>query len=111
MIIIIAFSTRTSKLMPRLFCRHFKHCAPIIFNKNKGFILLQFITTKKIIPINLSQRDLSVLESFGWRFVYLGNIKKYKPKHPFTCVQFTKQVIGMKKVFIQTPDSLYKSFL
>lgn len=111
MTIIIAFSKHTSKTLPKLFCKYFKHCAPILCKKNETFILLQFVSLTKIIRIQLVKRDLKLLEDFGWKFVYLKNIKKHKIKIPFTCVQFTKQVIGMKKPFVQTPDSLYKLFL
>lgn len=109
--IIIAFSKHTSKLLPKLVCKNFKHCAPILWKKNKSFTLLQYVNAKKVIPIQLSEKDLNILENFGWHFIYLGKVKKHKIKTPLTCVQFTKQLIGINKPFIQTPDGLYKLFL
>ena len=96
--------------MARIFCRHFKHCAPVVTKKNR-FEIYQFTNIKNINIIPIKKRDIKVLEQYGWRFI------KYSAKslpqnalniHALTCVQFTKKFCGIKKVSIQTPDELLK---
>ena len=110
MIIYIGFSKITHKLYAKILCKKFRHCAPIIINK-KNITLYQFVNRKKIVQIQLKLRDIKILERYDWKFI------KYKAKNPplktiknksLTCVQFTKKVCGIQKIFIQTPDQLFK---
>ena len=39
--IIIAFSNKTSKIFPRIFCGKLKHVAPIIINNNRMIMMHQ----------------------------------------------------------------------
>lgn len=107
--IIIAFSRRTSKKLPRVFCRHFKHVAPILIN-NKKLELWQFIKKNKIVIIPLRWRDISILEQYGWVFIYKINIVIFNKTKPteYSCVQFVKNILGIKSWRIQTPYQLYK---
>ena len=52
--IIIAFSNKTSKLLPRLFCKKFKHVAPIVIG-NSQITMYQFVRRGEIAKINLAQ--------------------------------------------------------
>jgi len=108
--IYIGFSTRTHKLYARILCKRFKHCAPIVIQKN-SCLIYQFVRKNKIEIIPLTRRDLHILNKYGWRFV------KYETKNissvfisdkSWNCVQFTKNFCNIKNMFIQTPDSLYK---
>lgn len=110
--IYIAFSKQTHKLFAKIFCRNFRHCAPMIKTKDK-FILYQFIDRNHIAKIKLSKRDLQILVKHGWEFIQYGN--KNAPQHAkgikptsLTCIQFTKRICGIKNIFIQRPDDLYK---
>ena len=110
--IIIAFSDRTSKILPRILCHGMKHVAPIGVYQDK-LIMYQFIKPGKINQIRLSMRDLQILQRHGWRFIYLtGNLPyDFCNKKVHTCVQLSKAAIGIKKLRIQTPNSLYKYLL
>lgn len=110
MIIYIGFSKRTHKIIARILCRNFKHCAPMVITKNKCEIY-QFTSHKKITVIKIQKRDIKILEQYGWKFI------KYKintiPQNAIkiqasTCVIFTKKFCGINKHAIQTPDSLFK---
>ena len=110
MIVYIGFSIKTHKILARIFCRHFKHCAPVVITKNKCEIY-QFTRANKINVIPVKKRDLKILKAHGWQFVRY-NIKNF-PKnalhiHAISCVQFTKKFCGIKNANIQTPDSLFK---
>lgn len=107
--IIVAFSDKTSKILPRILCRKIKHVAPIIANKN-NLIMYQFISRKKCHKIIIKMRDIKILAAHGWRFIYLpiDAAKDFSKMHALTCVQFTKNAIGLKKAFIQTPNGLYE---
>lgn len=107
--IYIGFSKRSHKIFANMFCRHFKHCAPVIIEKNRC-ILYQFTNCNNIHKIYLSLRDLKILEKYGWEFIKLN--QKNKPQNPIffkslTCVQFTKKFCGIKNIKIQTPDKLF----
>lgn len=106
--IIIAFSKKTSKFLPKLFCKNFRHCAPII-KQGKHYALYQFIKSHRIEKIIITKSGINSLKRNSWFFV-----KTYKkvPEHinkinAISCVIFTKKVIGLKNIFIQTPDALY----
>lgn len=108
MIIYIGFSTKTHKLHARILCHNFKHCAPIIVNKNQ-VILYQFIRPNKIVAIHMHKKDLNILKHSGWKFIkyHLESVPKNTLKiHTITCVQFTKKICRINKINIQTPDKL-----
>ncbi len=110
--IIIAFAENTSKLLPNIFCKNLKHCAPIMVKPDE-IIMLQFIRYKKIEEIHLKMRDIQILKQHGWKFVYLKHdmpqdIKTYRAK---TCVQFTKHAAKIQNICIQTPNALYKHLI
>lgn len=110
MILYIGFSTKTHKILARIICRKFKHCAPVVITKNKCK-LYQFTNNKNINVIELKKRDIRILQQYGWKFVKY-NIKTV-PKHALktktiTCVQFTKNFCRIKKRTIQTPYALFK---
>lgn len=108
--IIMGFTGRTSKILPRFFCGRFRHCAPIVVCDNGQMILYQFVRRGNVQKINLRRRDIRILSAHGWVFVYL----QLPPPHDFngcgawTCVQLSKHAIGMQNRYIQTPDALYK---
>ncbi|MDW2995787.1 MAG: hypothetical protein R8M71_02385 [Alphaproteobacteria bacterium] len=110
--IIIAFSDRTSKILPRILCHGMKHVAPIGVYQDK-LIMYQFIKPGKINQIRLSMRDLQILQRHGWRFIYLtGDLAyNFNNTNAKTCVQLSKHAIGIKNIYIQTPNSLYKHLL
>lgn len=107
--IIVAFANKTSKILPRIFCGKMKHVAPIVAHENK-LVLYQFIRYGKVVQVNLQARDIKILEQYGWRFIYLCESmpQKTQPKHALSCVQMTKAMIGIKKIWIQTPNALYQ---
>ena len=107
--IIIGFSNKTSKIIPRLVCRKFKHVAPIVPDKNK-LVMYQFVHRKKIEKIVLKYRDLEILKKYGWKFICIEpDVKNnFEDMRAFSCVQFTKKAIGIKNPTIQTPWGLYK---
>ena len=106
---IIAFSTKTSKILPRLFCGKLKHVAPIVIDENK-ITLYQFVRMGHIVKIPILERDIKLLEYHGWRFVFLQDAlpQSFNKKYIFTCVHLAKTMIGIKRVRIQTPNQLYK---
>ncbi len=107
--IIIAFSRKTSRFIPKLFCRKYKHVAPIIVCNN-NMIMLQFVRRGNIQKIPLSMRDIKILGQYGWRFVYLPRnlAHDFTARGARTCVEMTKRAIGIRDVRIQTPFGLYK---
>jgi len=110
MIIYIGFSNRSHKLIARIFCRHFKHCAPVIIDKNKCNIY-QFTTINNIKIVPVKKRDLKILEHYGWKFIKYNIKNPHMARfntHTITCVQFTKCFCGIKNIKIQTPFCLFK---
>ena len=107
--VIIAFAPTSSKILPNLFCKHFKHCAVLARDKN-GFIMYQFSSHKNIAEIFIHSRDIRILGEYGWRFIYMPcEINPYfNPGDAWTCVNMAKRAIGMRAPFVQTPDALYK---
>ena len=108
--IYIGFSKRTHKIYAHILCRKFRHCAPILI-KNNRYIMYQFINRNKVSLIYLQKRDLNILKTYGWKFIKYNG--KTDPQHALTtksitCVQFTKKLCGIRKIFIQTPDELYR---
>lgn len=106
---IIAFSTKTSKILPRIFCGRLKHVAPIVIDDDK-IVLYQFVQMGKIVQIPIQARDINILAAHGWQFVYLTRTspQSIDGKRIYTCVHLAKTMIGIKCARIQTPNRLYK---
>lgn len=102
----IGFSTKTHKFIARIFCKRFRHCAPVIKQKDK-YYLYQFVNKNNIGIIPLTKRDLSILQKYGWVFIEY-KYKFIKNEHALTCVQFTKQCCNIKNKKIITPYDLFK---
>ena len=107
--VIIGFSGKTSKILPRIFCRRFRHVAVIVPTAS-GFIMYQFMRRAHIAKIALHARDIGILKRHGWVFIELPNTAPMGLEYnrAFTCVQLAKYSIGMQKISIQTPNALYK---
>ena len=107
--LIIAFAPKTSKIIPRIFCRHFRHCAVITKNE-KEFILYQFVCRHNIQKISLKMRDIKILAGHGWRFIYLPHDINYRfePMRAWTCVGMAKNAIGINAPTILTPNQLFR---
>ncbi len=105
--VIIGFSDKTSKIIVQLVCGHFKHCAIITKHANK-FVLHQFVKRNYIEQIIITKRHIAQLELNGWVFIYLNSPPRHFNKKCWTCVSYAKHAIGIKNLFIQTPNSLYK---
>ena len=107
--IIMAFSNKTSKILPRIFCGKIKHVAPIVVRDDK-LMLYQFVCHGKIVKIPLLARDIEILKAHGWRFIYLRCAlpQSVNLRRIYTCVKFAKSMIGMHNIFIQTPGALYR---
>lgn len=104
----VGFSNYSGKWHAKLFCKKYKHCAPIIFIKNSGTIY-QFVHINKIVKIPIKKSDLKLLEQHGWKIIkFAKGIKKTQKTPCLTCVQFTKKICGIKNIKIQTPLSLFK---
>ena len=108
--IIIAFSDKTSKILPRIFCRRMRHCAPIIPVANGRLVMHQFTSMGNVRRINLTMRDIRVLRANGWKFVYVAQSAPAScdMQRAITCVDLSKRVLNIKDVRIQTPYALYK---
>jgi hypothetical protein len=107
--IIIAFSDKTSKILPKLICRKFKHVAPIAVHNDK-LIMYQFVKRNICVKVHLRMKDIKILNKNGWRFIYLtGDVPpNFNTKNVRTCVELTKRAIGLESRLIQTPNALYK---
>ena len=107
--VIIAFSNKTSKILPRIICRHFRHCAPIFRIDNK-LIMYQFTNMHNITKIELHNRDIAILRAHGWRFIYIPTDAPhdFATIHAYSCVCLSKRAIGIHNKLIQTPYALYK---
>jgi hypothetical protein len=101
---IVGFTHKTSKILPRIFCRNFRHCA-IILKYGDKYLMLRSST--KFIP--LKKRDIMILKQHGWVFAETltkSPVPAYKPS--ITCVSFVKHTLGIRAPFVWTPDQLYK---
>ena len=108
--IYIGFSTHTHRLYARIFCKTFKHCAPVVVIGNKCS-LYQFVNKNHIQKININIRDLKILEHYDWTFIKYNS--KNAPRNAetipaITCVQFTKKFCCINKKRILTPDDLFR---
>ena len=109
--IIIAFSNKTSKVIPHILCRKYKHVAPIVPSGNE-LTMYQFVNYRHVEKIKLNMRDIKILKAHGWEFIYINGIAlphDFNPYHTRTCVDLTKRAIGLKNLRIQTPSALYKN--
>lgn len=108
--IIFAFSNKTSKKIPQIICKKYKHVAPIV-TKGDKLTMYQFIKYGHVEIINLRSRDLKILQSHGWKFIYLTDASQpddFNLHNAITCVHMAKKIIKMQNIFIQTPLALYK---
>ena len=106
--IIIAFAPKSSKILPNIFCKNFKHCA-VLVPKSNDFLLYQFIARGHIDTIKIKLRDIRILCAHGWRFVYMPiDLPHGFPFKTWTCVGLAKRAIKMWAPFVQTPDGLYR---
>jgi hypothetical protein len=109
MMVIIAFAPKSSKILPNIFCKNFKHCAVIVPDEN-GFVMHQFVAHKNIVQIPVTGRDIKILGAHGWRFVYVPcELHQPFPPNVFTCVGLAKYAVKFRSPFIFTPDALYKA--
>ncbi len=108
--IIVGFTHQTSKTLPRLLCRNFRHCAPVVpsmMGGEKPFVMYQFVRRGIIAQIPLNMRDMNLLRKYGWQFVHVDTAPCCAQKG-LTCVQFTKRVCGIKSARLQRPDALWR---
>ena len=108
--IIVGFTHKTSKILPRIFCRRFRHCAPVVIEQQGKMTLYQFVSHNNIVQIPITMRDLRLLRAHGWIFVCIPNVTHRISKHPTmrTCVELTCQTIGIHRPYPITPYGLYK---
>ncbi len=109
--VIIAFCTKTSKILPRVICRHFRHCAPIVpamHGANHPWVMYQFVRRGTVIQIPLSTRDMNILRAHGWVFMHVNTTPNTKISNVRTCVDLSQHVIGRNPRWYQTPDGLYR---
>ncbi|MDR2412964.1 MAG: hypothetical protein LBD50_02005 [Rickettsiales bacterium] len=107
---LIGFTSKSSKILPRILCKNFRHCIVLFNNRRRGYILAQIaLDGVRLVPIGA--HEIKKLQSAGWIFVK-SNPKKSRgrPMVPnfLTCVGFAKRALGINKPFIWTPDQLYK---
>lgn len=107
--IIIGFSEKTSKILPRIICRRFKHCAPII-PMGRDMIMYQFSSPGCITKIQINMHGIRRLQLHGWQFIYLpiDAPAQFDLMNAFSCVDLSKRAIRMHAPGILTPDALYK---
>ena len=110
--IIIAFSTKTSKFLPRLFCKNFRHCAPIIISGRDADApyMLQFTAPGRIYKLNMTGDAVKRLQTFGWKMVYTSGAlpMNCNVMRAHSCVDLCKRVLQLRAPLIQTPDALYR---
>ena len=105
--VIIGFANKTSKPVVQLICRHFKHCV-IITKQNNKLVLYQFVKRRYVVQITLTKRGIAQLRLNGWVFIYLDAHVHDLNYGKYTCVNFVKHAIGIRNIWIQTPNALYK---
>ena len=103
----IGFSDYSSKHYANMLCKKYKHCAPIIINKDKT-VIYQFVHINKIVKIVIRKSDLKTLKQHGWTFVKCRLCPRQNvTPYCLTCVQFTKKMCNIKNIMIQTPRALF----
>lgn len=107
--IIVGFTYKTSKFLPRIFCRKFRHVA-LINPMGTNLIMYQFVRHNKIVKIKLKCRDIKILAQHGWVFIFMPGtlVENFNKYRAFTCVQLAKRALGIRAPYIQTPNALYK---
>lgn len=106
--LIVGFSDKTHIPVVKLICVHFKHCAIIAQHANK-FVLHQFVSRGNIAKIAITKRGIAQLKFKGWVFIYIPHRKLEQfDARSWTCVNYAKSALGIKKFWIQTPNALYK---
>lgn len=127
--IIIAFTKKTSKILPRAICHNFRHTAPII-PTGGGLVMYQFNAPGRVTKIYMKPESINILRAHGWRFVYMGvtppraftdNIhpprahathRGYQTQkckmQALSCVDLSKRALNLNAPFVQTPDALYR---
>lgn len=110
--IIIGFSGRTTNICWRVMCRRFRHVAPIVVIENKMY-MYQFEKRGQIKQICVGERELKILGQYGWEFIYMPSVFPIcaNTDNAYTCVDMTKQMIGIKNIWVQTPYRLYKMLI
>ena len=104
----IGFSVYSHKIHSQIFCRKYKHCAPVVINGD-NVMIYQFVHVNKITKIIINKKDLNILKKHGWKFIkYSNKIPNINGLRCLTCVQFTKRACGINNIKIQTPDALLK---
>lgn len=109
--IIVGFTYKTSKILPRIFCRRFRHCAPVVIEQHGKMVLHQFIRHNNIEQIPITMRDLRLLRAHGWTFVCIPNMSRHHRLTPYrarTCVELTCHIIGIHGLHPITPYGLYR---
>lgn len=106
--VIISFAPKSSKYLPNIICRHFKHCA-VIARDGEDFTMYQFVRCGVVEKIALRRRDIGILGSHGWRFVYVPcELPRNFPHRTLTCVGLAKRAIHLHAPMVLTPDALYR---
>ncbi len=108
--IIVGFTNKTSKILPRIFCRRFRHCAPVVIEQHGKMTLHQFVRHNNIAQIPITMRDLRLLRAHGWTFVCIPHTThhNFSAHCAHTCVEFTCRMIGMHRLHPITPYGLYR---
>ena len=108
--IIVGFTNKTSKILPRILCHKFRHVAPIVMIKKNHFVLYQFVRRKNIAKIPIKTRDIKILGQHGWKFICLTKnpVKNFARQPAWSCVKLVKNSINLRNRRIQTPYALYK---
>jgi hypothetical protein len=111
---IIGFTTKTSKLIPRLFCKRFRHCV-VIFepqdtNIKNRYLLVQ-IARDGIKIISIGTPELQKLESAGWVFIDVKISKRQRcrsinPPGLLSCVGFAKRALSINRRQMGCTDTL-----
>ena len=109
---IIAFSPNSSRIIPQIFCRKFRHCAPIIEPTRGRFIMYQFVHRGHIAQIYLTTRAIKILGANGWHFIPVSAVPPrdlmQRARACRSCVAFCKLAIGICSARTFTPLGLYR---
>lgn len=109
--IIIGFANNTSKLLPRIFCRPPRHCAPIVRVAPNKYIMYQFVRRGQVAQISLNSRAIKLLRANGWQFINVDVAPPHnfmrRARHAYSCVALCKYAISIYAPFIQTPRALF----
>ena len=101
--ILVGFTTKTSAVLPRFFCRNFRHCAVVVDG-----VFIQ-VATNGIRAFKVGKREIGKLERSGWVFVECKkNNDTWSGIHFLTCVGFAKRVLAIRNPFVWTPDQLFR---